>query len=85
MHKPAFRSLIAKHLSQLITTESRECVVIAGLQEDRRFHSTLERLRDDDTIRAPQALGPATIVGFDNGPELDGANIAPEVSNLHGY
>ena len=58
---------------------------MAGLQEDRSFHSTLERLRDDDTGRAPQALGPAIIVGFDKGSELDGAVLAPEVSNLHGY
>ena len=66
-------------------TESSECVVMAGFQEDRRFHSTLERLRDDDTLRAPQALGPETVVGFENGPELDDAHLSPEVSDLHGY
>ena len=60
-------------------------MVMAGLQEDRKFHSTLERLRDDDSGRAPQALGPVTIVGFDNGFELDGSKLAPEVSSLHGY
>ena len=58
---------------------------MAGLQENQRSHSNLERLRDDDTGRAPQALGPATIVGFDNGLELDGAKLAPEVSSLHDY
>ena len=52
---------------------------MARLQEGRRSYSTLERLRDDDTVRAPQALGPATTVGLDNAPELDGANSAPEV------
>ena len=59
---------------------------MAGLQEDRRFHSTLERLGDDETGRAPQPLGPATIiVGFDKDSKLDGADLAPEVSSLHGY
>ena len=52
------------------------------LQEDRISYSTLERFRDDDTVRAPQALGPATTVGFDHTPELDGANSAPEVSKF---
>ena len=60
-------------------------MIMAKTQEDGGPYSTLERLGDDDTIRAPQALGPATIVNFENDPELDGANSAPEVSNLHGY
>ena len=60
-------------------------VIMAGIQEDGGPYSTLERLRDDDTVMAPQALGPATIVGFDNTPEIDGANSAPEVSNFHDY
>ena len=60
-------------------------MVMASTQQDGEPYSTLERLRDDDTIRVPQALGPATIVGFESGPELHGASLAPEVSNLHGY
>ena len=60
-------------------------MVMARIQEDGGPYSTLERLRDDETVRAPQALGPATVVGFDNTPELDGANSAPEVSNTHDH
>ena len=53
---------------------------MATLQEEPRSYSTLERLQDDETIRAPQALGPATTAGFDDTPEVDSANSAPEVS-----
>ena len=51
---------------------------MATLQEEPRSYSTLERLQDDQTIRAPQALGPATTAGFDDTPEVDGTNSAPE-------
>lgn len=73
MHKPVSRCLIAKHLSQLITTKSRECVVMAGLQEDRKSHSTLEWLGRNSIVGVPQALRPTITVGFDNTPELEGA------------
>lgn len=53
---------------------------MATPQEDPRSYSTLERFQDDETVRAPQALGPATTVGFDDTLEVDGANSAPEVS-----
>ena len=55
-------------------------MTMAGLQEDPRSYSTLERLQDDETVRAPQALGPATTASFDDTPEVDGPNAAPEVS-----
>ena len=55
-------------------------MTMATLQEDPRFYSTLERFQDDETVKAPQALGPATTVGFDETPEVDGVNLAPEVS-----
>ena len=53
---------------------------MATLQEDPRSYSTLQRFQDDETVKAPQALGPATTVGFDETPEVDGAKLAPEVS-----
>ena len=77
--------MIVENFSQLIGTNSRECVVMAGLHEDRRSYPTLEWIGSDGTIRAPQALGPAITVGFDNTPELDVAVSAPEGSNLHEY
>ena len=55
-------------------------MTMARLQEDPRSYSTLERLQDDETVRAPQALGPATTASFDDTPEVDGPNAAPEVS-----
>ena len=55
-------------------------MTMAGLQEGPRSYSTLERLQDDETVRAPQALGPATTVAFDATPEVDGAPLGPEVS-----
>ena len=55
-------------------------MTMAMLQEGPRTYSTLERFQDDETVRAPQALGPATTAGFDNTPEVDGTISAPEVS-----
>lgn len=55
-------------------------MTMATPQEDPRSYSTLERFQDDETLRAPQALGPATTVGFDDALEVDGADSAPEVS-----
>ena len=55
-------------------------MTMARLQERPRSYSTLERFQDDETVRAPQALGPATTAGFDDTPEVDSASCAPEVS-----
>ena len=63
-------------------------MTMATLQEFSRTYSTLERFQDDQTVRAPQALGPATTVAFDATPEVDGAPLGPEVSihiNAHGF
>ena len=67
---------------QLTGTSFKGFVIMARLPGDQVSYSTLELFRDDNTSRAPQALGPLTTVGFDNTPELDGANSAPEVSKF---
>ena len=52
-------------------------------QKPHELFSTLERFQDDETARAPQALGGAITIelsdGFDDALELDAAHAAPEV------
>ena len=55
-------------------------MTMVRLPERPRSYSTLERFQDDETVRAPQALGPATTASFEDTPEVDGATSAPEVS-----
>ena len=55
-------------------------MTMATSQKDPRSYSTLERFQDDETVRAPQALGPAITFGFDDTLEVDGAHSAPEVN-----
>ena len=52
---------------------------MASLHPEWQEVSALERIQDDETVRAPDLYGAAITVGFINAPELVNALLAPEV------
>ena len=56
---------------------ARDYLDIPGFPHARDDYSNLERLQDDETLRAPEPRN----AGLDGAaPELDSARLAPEVS-----
>ena len=54
-----------------------DCLDMPEFLDVREYYSNLERLQDDETLRAPE---PRNAGLDDDTPELDIARLAPEVS-----